>query len=267
MHFLFLDESGDTRKPSEKKDPDNPGHFFSLGGFLIHENDLREIENYIERIKRNIFGDEHYEKYHPELKAMDLFSRKYINNRQRQNLVNLISDKIKFFHDKGILFVFCVIFDKRKAKIYDDTDEKHIIDLWYYGLGVQKLLLPVSHCIETKYASTNCAIIMDRIFAEKALSESIVKYFCGNPSGKNMTYMYRHPLFGVSKNSPLLQVADFITGSIRFWEEYEDNYFYEKRKLRKSKLPLANSRIRKSEYYCAADEGGKSVRGIIYAFD
>ena len=110
-------------------------------------------------------------------------------------------------------------------------------------------------------------IVIDRMFAEKAFSENIVKYFCGNPDGKKMDYMHRHALFGESKDSPMLQWADFIVGTLRFWEEYEDDNFYEKRKLKKSKLPHANSKILKSQYYANGNETTNSVRGIFQAFE
>ena len=266
MMFLFLDESGDTKKPSKRKDADNPGHFFALGGFLINENYIREVENYIEQSKRQVFGDELYEEKHPELKAAELFSRKYINNKQRQNFVKLISDKLEFYHRKGYIYTFGTIFDKRKTRIYKESDNRHKIDLWYYNLAIHKMLRSISHCIENKFNGAKCMIIIDRMFAEKALLKSILKYFCGNPTGKSMNYMHRHPLFAESKNSPMVQFADFIIGALRFWEEYEDNNYYETKKSRKSRLPYANSKIRKSEYYASGDGTTESIKGIEQAF-
>ena len=265
MYFLFLDESGNTRQPSGTNDI---AYFFALGGLIIHEKDIRTVENYIEKTKRQVFGEEYYTRNHPELKATNLYSKKHINNKQRQNFARLISDKIQFYHNKGILHTFGVIFDKRKATIYQKSNDTNEINMWYYNLGIQKLLFSVSHFIENRNDNSFGVIVIDRNFAEKSLSESLLIYLCGNPVGKKMSYMLRHPLFGESKNSPMIQLADFIVGTLRFWEEYEDeeNKHYEKSKLKRSKLPYANSKIRKSEYYVKGDETKKSIRGISQAF-
>jgi len=267
MFFLFLDESGDTKKPSDEKDCNNPGRFFALGGLLIHEDHIRKVENFLEKTKKQMFGDEKYQTHHPELKAKELFSRGYINKKQRQNSAHLISSKLEFFFNKEMIYTFGILFDKRKASIYDETNDRHEIDMWFYNLGIQKLLTPIYHCLETVFDKARCMIIIDRMFAEKAFSETIVTYFCGNPYGKKMDNMHRHALFGESKDSPMLQLADFIIGTLRFWEEYEDDNFYEKRKLKKSKLTHANSKIRKSAYYASGNDTSRPFRGIFQAYE
>lgn len=229
MIFIFLDESEDTSEPGMmRKDGSKTSVYFAIGGIAIAEENLNIYGTRLNAMKRSFFGEEKYSKVHHELKSDIFFGPKYICNDERQRFSKALSRMLRELDAK----LFTVIFDKRKAKVYGDenyrneTDpakhDNYKIKNWFYGLAFTRLLPVINDYLKRDFEKAQKGILVfDKHSLDEKLSENIVKYLLGNIQGRELENICKFALYGISESVAGLQWADFITGVIRYWFEYE----------------------------------------------
>jgi hypothetical protein len=269
MVFIFIDESGDTAEPGVKL-PNGTWScaFFALGGIAIDENRIRSFDSRLYGLKKSFYGEKKYAEHHHELKSDQLFGPKYICNEERQRFSRAITFLLRELDAK----LFITVFDKRKANLFkDNTDDKDgkTIKNWFYGLGYNRLLPVIDDYLNTvsEYGEKGI-IVSDKHNLDEKLSEDYLKYTFGNIQGKQLNNICKFSLYGVSKDVAGLQWADFATGVIRYYFEYEyaSGVRLTKPNDENYKRFEENFRIVRKQMYYRKIESEESPNGFIQVF-
>ena len=266
MIFFFFDESGDCDPTTPKNPKHNPSTYFVISAIAV---ELERLQVFISRrvgLKKRFFGEEKYQRSHPEIKASSLFGKSGIKNKERQQFANASALLLQELNPT----VFAVVLDKRKARIFNQPTSSNVkYKPWFYGIGIQHLLVPISHFIETRYEDEKGLLVFDSSTIEKEISEGILTYLLGNIRGKELTNIIKFPLYGISHHVELIQWADFVAGTVRFWFEYECGDIYNAPKRNRKILSKAYQIVRRLVYFSRqenADGTTQTVDGFIIPF-